>query len=191
MDGFRDGVLEHHTPTAAARQRAEAAGIDLDKLRRSDPQRYKMLNAVVLLRVAPALREAASNVFFAAFRHYELFEAAEGDLTTLLAFPPLTAAELKRFDDALGRLAALNAYAEQYVYYRVVNDRQGEHRELALPLAPGAWTGEINRLVGPFPSQAAAEAWGEAQVRGRENLVYDAVPQAGAWFCDVFAAPEA
>ena len=110
-DGFGDRVLEHHTPSKAARQRAEAAGLDLIELKNSDPQHYKMLNAQTLLRVAPVLKEAASNVFFAAFRHYDLFELADGDLTTLLAFPPLTGAELKRFDDGLGRLAALPAFA--------------------------------------------------------------------------------
>lgn len=184
-----DSALEHHVPAPAARKRAEAAGLDLMELKRSDPQRYKMLNAAVLLRVAPALSEAASNVFFAAFRHYDLFELPSDEgLMTLLTFPPLTAAETKRLDDALGRLAALPAFAELHAYYRVVSDRQGEHRELALPVEPAAWAGEVNRLVGPFNSQAAAEAWGEARVRGSGNLIYDAVPQAGAWFCDVFAA---
>ncbi|CAN5743883.1 hypothetical protein BH24DEI2_BH24DEI2_29210 [soil metagenome] len=183
-----NGVLEHHTPTEAARHRAAAAGLSLDDLKHSDPQRYKMLNAQPLLQVAPSLAAAASAVLFAAFRHYDLFELPGDDVTTLLVFPPLTPAETKRFDDALGRLAALDIHAQNYVYYRVVTDRQGEHRQLALPLAPAAWSGEANRLVGPFATQSAAEAWGEAHISGQGSLIHDTVPQAGAWFCDVFDA---
>ena len=181
-------VLEHHTPTEAARRRAAAAGLDLDDLKRSDPQRYKMLNASPLLQASPGLAAAASAVFFAAFRHYDLFELPSDGATTLLVFPPLTPAETKRFDDALGRLAALDVHAKNHVYYRVVSDRQGEHRQLALPVAPAAWSGEANRLVGPFATRAAAEAWGEAHIGGQGSLIHDTVPQAGAWFCDVFDA---
>ena len=183
-----NSVLEHHIPTGAARQRAEAAGLDLDDLKRSDPQRYKMLNAAPLLQVAPVLQAAASAVFFAAFRHYDLFEVPNDDTVTLLAFPPLTPAEAGRLDDALGRLAALDAHAENHVYYRVVTDRQGEHRQLALPLNPATWSGEANRLVGPFATQSEAEAWGEARVSGQGSLIHDTVFQGNAWFCDVFDA---
>ncbi len=183
-----NSVLEHHIPTEAARQRAEAAGLDFDDLKRSDPQRYKMLNAAPLLQVVPDLQTAASAVFFAAFRHYDLFEVPGDAATTLLVFPPLTPAETKRFDDALGRLAALEVHAKKHVYYRVVTDRQGEHRQLALPLSPAAWSGEANRLVGPFATQSEAEAWGEVRLRGQGSLIHDTVPQAGAWFCDVFDA---
>ena len=187
-NGRTNSVLEHHTPTEAARRRAEAAGLDLGDLKRNDPQRYKMLNAAPLLQVAPDLQAAASAVFFAAFRHYDLFEVPNDDTVTLLAFPPLTPAEAGRLDDALGRLAALEVHAKKHVYYRVVTDRQGEHRQLALPLSPDAWSGEANRLVGPFATQSEAEAWGEARVSGQGSLIHDTVPQGNAWFCDVFDA---
>ena len=187
-DGRTNSVLEHYIPTEAARQRAAAAGLDLDDLKRSDPQRYKMLNAAPLLQVAPDLQPAASAVFFAAFRHYDLFEVPGDAATTLLVFPPLTPTETKRFDDALGRLAALDVHAENHVYYRVVTDRQGEHRQLALPLNPATWSGEANRLVGPFATRAEAEAWGEARVSGQGSLIHDTVFQGNAWFCDVFDA---
>lgn len=166
-------------------QRAEAAGLDLDALKRSDPQRYKMLNAQRLLRTQAPFVERVSDVFFAAFRHYELFQLLEGEYTVLLAFPALSEKELGRLDDALGRLVALPDHAP--AYYRVVNDKQGEQRELALPVLPGAWRGEGGVVVGPFAAQADAEAWGNAHVQAHA-LTHDAVPYAGAWYCDVFSS---
>lgn len=175
--------LTHHQANEAARARAEAVGLDLDELKTRDPQQYKMLNAAKLIVADNLFIERVSAVFFAAFRHYELFQLVAETKTTLLCFPELTSAELKKFDDALGRLVALAEYEPLNAYYRVVNDPSGEHRELALPVAPPDWQGEPGVLVGPFESQDEAEAWGETHVQ----LVYDEVPHASKWYCDIFS----
>ena len=187
MSDQPDTTLEHHQPDELAQQRAKAAGLDLEQLKQSDPQQYKMLNAQRLLETTPDLITIASDVFTAAFRHYDLFQFEEGGTAVLLCFPPLTEQELARFDDALARLVALPAYEKQHAYYRIVNDTQGEHRELNVPVAPKAWHGEKG-LVGPFETEAAAESWGELTLKRQPDLAFDAVYQAGAWFCDVFSS---
>lgn len=182
-----DDVLTHHQASEEARARAEAAGLDLNHLKSTDPQQYKMLTAQRLVVSDQRFVERISAVFFAAFRHYDLFQLTEGDKTVLLAFPELTSAELKKLDNALGRLVALAEYEGLNAYYRVINDPQGEHRELALPVAPSDWQGEAGVLVGPFASQSKAEAWGEAHVQDKDDLVYDALPHASSWYCDIFS----
>ena len=182
-----DDVLTHHQPSEAARARAEAAGLDLDNLKMNDPQQYKMINAQRLVKADNRFTERISAVLFAAFRHYDLFQVAEGEKTLLLVFPELTSAELKKFDDALGRLVALAEYESLNAYYRVINDPQGEHRELALPVAPLNWRGESGVLVGPFETQNEAEAWGDVHVKTEDGLVYDALPHASNWYCDIFS----
>ena len=179
--------LEHHQPSKAAQQRAEAAGLDLGALKQTDPQQYKMLNAQRLLKTTSELVGIASDVFTAAFRHYDLFRLEIEDATVLLCFPPLNDQEQARFDDALARLVALPAYGKQHAYYRIVNDTQGEHRELSVPVAPKTWRGEKG-LVGPFETEAAAESWGELTLKRQPDLAFDAVYNAGAWFCDVFSS---
>lgn len=180
-----DDTLIHHQPSKAALARAKAAGLDLEDLKQSDPQQYKMLNAERLVIAHNRFIELISNVFFAAFRHHNLFQLPEDDRTVLLSFPNLTTAELKKFDDALGRLVALAQYERYNAYYRVVNDPQGEHRELNLPVAPPKWQGEGGVLVGPFETKSAAETWGDAHVQ--DGLVYDALPHASKWYCDIFS----
>lgn len=182
----QDPAVKHHQPGELARQRAKAAGLDLEELKRTDPQQYKMLNAQRLLSTTPALVNIASDVFTAAFRHYDLFQFEDGT-AVLLCFPPLNKQELARFGDALARLVALPAYQKQYAYYRVVNDTQGERRELDVPIAPQAWRGE-KKLVGPFETEAAADSWGELTLKRQPDLAFDSVYQAGAWFCDVFSS---
>ena len=181
-------ALQFHQPSERVKARARAAGIDLEALRRDDPQRYKMLNAAPVVTVHQDLAPMASDVFFAAFRHYALFQqAAAGAETTLLSFPPLEPAELSKLDDGLYRLAALEANRRRYAYYRVVSDAGGEHRQLSLPLSPEAWQGQAGVLVGPFEDQAAAERWAEARLGPDAGLIGDAVPHLGRWFSDVFA----
>ena len=182
-----DPTVKYHRPSEAAQQRAEAAGLDLGELKRTDPQQYKMLNAQRLLTTTPALVGIASDVFTAAFRHYDLYRLEDKDATVLLCFPPLNEREQERFDDALARLVALPAYQKQYTYYRIVNDTQGEHRELNVPVFPKVWRGEKG-MVGPFATEAAAESWGELMLKRQPELAFDTVPNTGAWFCDVFSS---
>ena len=187
MSDQPDTTLKHHQPDELARRRAKAAGLDLEELKQSDPQQYKILNAQRLLETTPNLVGIAGDVFTAAFRHYDLFQFEEDDTAVLLCFPPLDEKELARFDDALARLVALPAYQKQHAYYRIVNDTQGERRELDVPIAPQAWRGE-KKMVGPFETEAAAESWGELTLKRQPDLAFDTVYQADAWFCDVFSS---
>ncbi len=177
-----------HEPTPAVRRKAEAAGIDLDTLRQSDPTAYAVLNAQRTVQLDPALKEVAGRTLFAAFPERQLFDmpqgAPGGKTLSLLIFPPLDSDELARLDAVLAELAT--QVPSQYAFYRVVTDVAGERRELALPVAPGDWRGQAGVMVGPFESESAAGAWGETHVDASSGLVSDVLPYNGAWFCDLF-----
>ena len=157
--------------------------MDLEGLRETDPLTYAAVNAVLLVRtdarlsaqVGTALAQIGTNQLFSV-----PLSLPQTD-TELRVFPKLLPGELERFDTALGTLAA----TEPGVFYRTVNDRSGERRELAWPLEPPRFQG-TPALVGPFSDEDAANAWGQAHADPRTGLVYDALPYAGGWYCDVF-----
>lgn len=177
-------AVRAHTPSERVRAQAGAAGLDLDRLREEDPLTYAAANAVALVRTDARLVArvgAALAQLGAKFQPFSVPLSLPQTDTELRVFPALSPGELEHLDHALGTLAG----AEPGVFYRTVNDRGGERRELAWPLGPGRFSG-LPALVGPFPDEAAANAWGEAHADPRTGLVYDALPYAGAWFCDVF-----
>jgi len=180
--------VQDHVPSEAVRRKAEAAGINLEALKRDDPTAYAMLNAARLLHTEPELMEAVGEAFFAAFPEHEVFnlplENAQAGVE-LLVFPPLGRDELARLDNLLSYLVSRPPWEAERVFYRVVNDLRGERRELARPLQPSLWGGGEG-LVGPFADEGEASAWGEANVDPRAGLVHDTLAYAGAWFCDVF-----
>ncbi len=168
-----------------AQQRAQRAGLELDELRNNDPQTYKMLHAERLLETESACLADVSAVALSIFREHDLFELVEKELRSLLIYPQPQTQDLHRLDDALGRLAQQEKYATQAAYYRIVSDESGEHRQFRLPLTVTAWQGEVNLLVGPFANQQLAEDWTNQVVKTRQ-LLADAIPHAGQWYCDVF-----
>lgn len=179
--------VQTHKPTPAARRRAEAAGLDLDDLKRRDPVTYAVLNAQRAVQVAPQLREAAGEALFDAFPRHQVFDApqTQGGLGSLLLFPPLGQAELIRLDRTFAELASVTSSVGS-VFYRTVNDSGGERRELGLTVLPDAWQGQPDVMVGPFVTEAAARAWSERHVAAPSGLVSDVLRYAGAWFCDLF-----
>jgi hypothetical protein len=179
--------LRGHRPSERARRRAERAGLDLERLRREAPDRYRMLNAEELVRVSAELADAAGGLVFEAFPDRRVYRVPGRPAERLLAFPPLAAEQLQRFDEAAARLVTRTPYAEAHAFYRTVNDLRGTHRELMLPTPPDAWAGEAT-LVGPFPSQEAAEAWPAGRLP--PELIADPVPYQGRWYCDVFRSDE-
>jgi hypothetical protein len=182
-----DELLRLHKPSEAARQRAERGNLDLEHLKETNPTHYKMLVAQSVLEVSSELEQLASDIITAAFRHHEVFRLEHSPFVTLLVFPELTQKDLERLDTALAKLPELPKFKTQHAYFRVVTDREGEHRQLALPLAPEKWTGQKNVLVGPFANQAHAESWGDEAVRPHQ-LIHDALQFSRVWFCDVFAS---
>jgi hypothetical protein len=184
-----DERIAQHRPSEKTRRRAEAAGIDLEALKRSDPERYAMLNAQPLLYAPTVLLSTLGAEVLERFPGYRLFEMLarrEGE-ACLLVFPPLDEDELVQLDTALAQLATREDFAGHYAYYREVNDFRGQRREFGIPLAPEAWGGDEGVMVGPFDDQAEAEAWGHRNVTARGKLVFDSVPHAGKWFLDVFS----
>ena len=179
---------ETYEPTSVVRRKAEAAGIDLDALRQSDPATYAVLNAQRTVQVDRELIEVAGRALFDAFPERQIFDTPQGapgsETLSLLIFPPLGSDELMRLDSVLAELATLTS--AQHAFYRIVTDTAGERRELALPVAPEAWRGQAGVMVGPFESEAAAKAWGEAHVDASSSLVSDVLPYHKAWFCDLF-----
>ena len=177
-----------YEPTPAVRRKAEAAGIDLDALRQSDPTTYAMFNAQRTVQVDPELKEVVGRALFATFPKRQIFDIPQGapdsQMLSLFIFPPLDSDELVRFDAVLAELATL--LPAQYAFYRVVTATVGERRELALPVAPDSWRGQAGVMVGPFESEAAAKIWSEAHVDAPSGLVSDVLPYNKAWFCDLF-----
>jgi hypothetical protein len=182
-----DEFLRLHKPSDAARQRAQRGNLNLEELKETNPTHYKMLVAQQVLEVSPELEQLASDILGAAFRHHEVFRLEHPPFVTLLIFPDLTAKDLERLDTALAKLPELPKFKAQYAYFRIITDKEGEHRQLALPLAPELWAGQKNVLVGPFNNQGDAEAWGDETVRP-QHLIHDAIQYVGFWLCDVFAS---
>ena len=180
-------VLLNHQASKDVKEKAEAAGIDLEVLKTSKPQDYKMLNAQYLLELDEPFLENVSSVFFAIFPYYELFQVPQDSFLHLYAFPSLSKPELDKLELALGRLTEQANFVSQDVFFRVITDKQGIHRQFRSALAPQNWHGQMNRLVGPFKDQLEAESWGK-KARGSAELIVDAVPLKGVWFCDVFSA---
>lgn len=161
-------------------------GVDLEALRLGDPLTYAAINAVALVRTAAELAPQVQQVVTELSPVVRLFSVplqVQGTDTELRMFPRLSRGELERFDHALGTLAAARP---GYLFYRTVGDRFGERRELAYPVAPERWQPGA-ALVGPFATEADAVAWGQSHTDPRTGFVYDALPYAGAWFCDVFS----
>jgi hypothetical protein len=182
-----DEFLRLHKPSDTARQRAERANINLTELKKTNPTHYKILVAQNVLEVSPELEQLASDVLSAAFKFHEVFRLEHPLIIRLLIFPELTPKDLERLDTALATLTELSNLKTQHAYFRIVTDSEGEHRQLALPLAPKRWGGQTNVLVGPFSNQADAETWGDEHVRP-QHLIHDALQFSGFWFCDVFAS---
>jgi hypothetical protein len=178
-----DEFLRIHKPSKEAEGRAKAEGIDLLALKETNPLEYKMRASQEMLQTSRDFIEIASQVFFAAFPHHELFRYGEQQIS-LLSFPELSAKDLERWDKAMGRLVEHPTYSRDYLYYRVVNSSQGEKRQLALPINPADWQGQVDMLVGPFAHQQQAMEWAEAIKP--EQLMVDTLQYQGYWFCDLF-----
>lgn len=158
--------------------------MDLEGVRDSDPLTYAAVNAVSLVRTDARLASQVGTALSQIGAKFQLFSvplSLAQTNTELRVFPVLLPSELARLDDALDALVA----TEPGIFYRTVNDVGGERRELAWPLEPEHFGG-TPALVGPFPDEAAANAWGQEYTDPRTGLVYDALPYAGAWLCDVF-----
>lgn len=189
MTSGDDGIPPDHEPDEAVRRRAEAAGYDLDRLRREEPATYRILNAAPLLRTSPELMDAVGEAYFAAAPHGELFSLPEREgLVWLSAFPPPDPALLETLDERLAQRVAQPPLVGRGAYYRVVEDLRGVRRELALPTPPDAWDGHRETVVGPFAGRDEADRWGRDHVMGRGELTFDAVRLGDAWYCDVFSA---
>ena len=179
--------LESHTPSDSARRRAQAAGLDIDALKRDEPLSYMMLCSQPVLHLAPELEALATAPLEAAFGDQQLFEAETGERQLVLAFPGPQPQQLQRFDELMGEM--VEQATADFAYYRVVQELSGTRRELDLPTAPGAWQG-ASTMVGPFGDEGAAREWGQAQVVPRAGMTYDVLNYAGGWFCDVFDAAD-
>ncbi|MEX2541299.1 MAG: hypothetical protein WD314_05800 [Trueperaceae bacterium] len=183
-----DRRLSHHTPSRAAIRRAREAGFDLAALRSDDPQTYRMICSVPVLRTDAELRGLAEGPLQVALGDQHLFEAEVQDGILIMAFPGPDRSQLQRLDDLLAAVVEEEA-RRRFGYFRVVQDRSGTRRELALPTEPESWSGR-DTMVGPFADEAQAEAWAASHVNARSGATYDVLRYAGAWFCDVFSAAE-
>lgn len=178
-------AVRRHEASQTVREQAQKSGMDLEALRTAEPLTYAAINAAPLLRTDARLVSQVGVIIGRLFPNHQLFNvplSVPQTDTELRAFPAFTKAELSVLDDALGALVTEKPGAP---FYRTVGDRSGERRELAWPLEPKVWS-EGEGLVGPFPDQGEASAWGEAHIDPRSGYVYDTMSYAGGWFCDVF-----
>jgi len=178
-------LVKAHSPSDPVRRQAEAAGMDLESLRLAEPLTYAAINAVSLVRTDARLAPQVGAVVARLSPHAQLFTVplvGQQTDTELRVFPPLQKRELAAFDDALGAFVGTQAGS---LFYRTVGDPAGERRELAWPVSPDTWQAGA-ALVGPFTSETEATAWGHAHADPRAGFVFDTLPYAGAWLCDVF-----
>jgi hypothetical protein len=176
-------------PSAAAYRRAAAAGRDLDELRRSEPQTFRLFSAEEACRTSTALLVDVGDAFFAAFPGRDLYQLPDAvpERVRLLAFPPLGRDEARSWEHVLAALAG--RWPQLPVYFRVVEDVRGVQRELALPLPPEDWRGQ-SVVVGPFADRAGAEAFGR-RATADGTLTFDAFALDERWVCDLFTADDA
>lgn len=174
-----------HTPSAAAERRAEEAGLDLGVLRREDPERYKMLNAEEVVRADGELAGPVAQTLSILFPSHAIFRLDVGATAHFRVFPEPADGDMDRLEDAAARL--VTATSVPNAMFRVVTDLRGERREVLVAVPPGGWRGDA-RVVGPFDTQADAEAWADRRVE--RPLVGDPFPNEGAWFVDVFPGDE-
>jgi hypothetical protein len=141
--------------------------------------------AAEVLRVDPRLLDVVVSLFWATFPGRRLARADPDDdgRVALRTDPPWTAAARERWLMAVDRLLQQPFARAGGAYAREVRDRRGRRDELALPVDPASYRGGA-WLVGPFPEEAAADAWAIATLR--PPWVHDVHGHGGAWFADVF-----
>ena len=182
---MRDRRLIGHTPSPEAERRADEAGVDLGELKRTDPERYRMFNAEEVLRADGELAAPAAQTLAVLFPDHDIFRIDAGPTARFRVFPPPAEGDLERVEDAAARL--VTAASVPHAMFRVVEDARGVRREIVVPMPPEAWkAGE--RVVGPFDSEAAAQAWADERVTA--PLVGDAFSQESSWFVDVFSGEQ-
>ena len=140
---------------------------------------------VALLRTHPDLLQTVAQLLWAAAPEAELMHDDPDDagLVPLYLRAPLREPQQAAFERGLDALLAEPSERRRGTYLREVRDLRGRRRELGVPVAPDAWQGGAV-LVGPFPDEAAAEAWRERTVT--PPWLGDPLPHAGAWYVDVF-----
>ena len=175
--------LAGHSPSKVVLRRAEAEGIDLDELRKDDPQKYRILNSTPVADIATDVLEQVAEQLHNVFPDIQIFQIPDNssEVTRLFSFPVADAAKL---DGVLASFAAKHGD----LFFRVIQDVRGERRELQRALEPAGWQG-IEGLVGPFLEQPSAEEWG-AKYPGNAGFESDVFQLKGFWFCDVFDIPE-
>lgn len=140
---------------------------------------------VALLRTHPDLLETVAQLLWAAAPQAQLMhdDPDEAGLVPLYLRAPLPEHQQAAFERGLDALLAEPRERRRGTYLREVRDLRGRRRELGVPVAPAAWRGAAV-LVGPFPDEAAAEAWHRDALT--PPWLGDALPHAGAWYVDVF-----
>ncbi len=162
----------------SARGRAAAADT-------ADVANDEGVTPVPLLRAHPTLLDTVAQLVWAAAPHAQLMRDDPDDagLVPLYLRAPLRSDEAEAFERGLDALLAESAERRRGTYLREVRDLRGRRRELGVPVAPDAWSGTAV-MVGPFADESAASAWSQRALG--PGWLGDALPNAGAWYVDVF-----
>ena len=179
--------IQQHQASEAARAKAQDAGFDIDLLKSQQPQLYMIFHAETILRVHKTLRDGASQAIYQALPHIQLFDVpAESNAVKLLSFPPLGKEELEVLDSCLAQASSSKVHSRLGVYFRVVQDFRGEHREFSIPTRAAAFQGDVPAFVGPFASEELALDWARERLADMPMTRFDSVPHASAWYVDIF-----
>ncbi len=175
--------IADHSPSEEVLKRARGEGIDLEELRSTDPQKYRIINSVPLAVVDVEYLEQIAEELHKAFPETEIFQipGKYPKVVRLFSFPLVDVAKL---DSVLASIAGQHGD----LFFRIIQDVRGERRELQRAIDPSEWQG-IEGLVGPFSEEHAAEEWGSksSQSTGLESDVFQL---RGTWFCEVFDLSE-
>ncbi len=177
-------VIEDHSPSEEVLKRAKAEGIDLEELRSTDPQKYKIINSVPLAVVNTDALEQVAERLYNVFPEIELFQmpGSHSKIVRLFSFPSV---DVVKLDNLLASVAGEHGD----LFFRVIQDVRGERRELQRAIDPAQWQG-VEGLVGPFSEKHPAEDWRSKSLQNT-RLESDLFQLKGAWFCDVFDLSEA
>ncbi len=139
-----------------------------------------------VVRATSDLAPIAESVILVLFPASTLYRSTSG-LVSLRLEPAPDREGFRRLKDKLFELVGRPEWRRRHAVGREVSDADGTRLEVLTPVPPREYAGGA-RLVGPFATQAEADAWGGDNAVSA--LSYDTFATGGAWLVDLFDLPD-